>query len=95
MLPKAWKSSMAETGKLYTLKREFGIVAYNISDHYDIKLRTKSQLLGSETFEIPFMVLEEYFDKREDNYWVNILINDQTGWICIEPDQLRIFKPYR
>jgi len=83
---------MADTGKLYTLKRELGIVAYNISDHYDIKLRTKSQLILAEAFEIPFMVLEDYIDKREDNYWVKILFGDRTGWICIDTDQLRLFK---
>jgi hypothetical protein len=85
---------MVETGKLYTLIREVGIVSYNVCDHHNPKLRTRSSFIDIHKFQIPFIILEEHISKRSDEYWVKVVIEDQTGWICVDPDQLRIFKSY-
>jgi len=85
---------MIETGKLYTLIREVGIVSYNVCDHPDPKSRTRSSFIDIHKFQIPFIVLEDYVSKRSHEYWVKVVIEDQTGWICVEPEQLRIFKSY-
>jgi hypothetical protein len=85
---------MIETGKLYTLIREVGIVSYNVCDHHNPKLRTRSSFIDIHKFQIPFIILEEHISRRSDEYWVKVVIEDQTGWICVAPDQLRIFKSY-
>jgi hypothetical protein len=85
---------MIETGKLYTLIREVGIVSYNVCDHHNPKLRTRSSFIDIHKFQIPFIILEEHISRRSDEYWVKVVIEDQAGWICVDPDQLKLFKSY-
>jgi pyruvate/2-oxoacid:ferredoxin oxidoreductase alpha subunit len=84
---------MAEIGKLYTLAKDPGIAAYAMSDTYEVRYKNVTDWVVAESFERPFMVIEEY--KRGTDYWVKILLDDKTGWLHVEEEQLRIFKPYR
>ena len=85
---------MIEIGKFYTLKRDVNTVAYMMSDHYNTKKRTNSEMITMEELEMPFMVLEQHDSQKEDGFWVQIMLNNKIGWINIDSYQLRKYITY-
>lgn len=84
---------MAEIGKLYTLARDPSVSTYGLCNTWNVSYKIITEWISAEKFLIPFMILSEY--GSDENYWIQILIEDKTGWIHIDPDQLRIYKSYR
>jgi hypothetical protein len=77
---------MNKIGELYTLKREVDTTGYNFCDHYNTKLRKKSELIPTAKFEQPFIFLGHHNDD-----WIHILVEDKVGWINASPEQLKKF----
>lgn len=84
---------MAEIGKLYYLAKDPFISSYAMNDTYDIGKKKITQWIPAKKLEEPFMIVEEY--RKHDNYWVKVVIEDKSGWIHIDEEQLRLYKPYR
>ncbi len=79
-------------GELFILKRELGISGYYLHDHYNQNFRKSSILIPAEKFEKPFLCLE-FYEKKTD-LWIKILLENEVGWIHVDPDQINKFVSY-
>jgi hypothetical protein len=91
---------MIDIGKLYYLAKEPGIVSYAMHSTWDGQDPTrKVTWVTAEQLSQPFLIVQEYQVKQKAlnyaSYWIKIVIGENIGWISIEKEQLRLYKPYR
>lgn len=84
---------MIEIGKLYTLAKDPTISSYAMNDTYIPTKKKITDWIKAEKFDHPFLVVDCY--SKNDHHWIQVVIEDKTGWIYIPKEQLRIYKPYR
>lgn len=84
---------MIELGKLYTLAKDPYISSYAMNDTYNLRLKKTTEWIRADKFEHPFMIVDCHGE--DDDHWIKVIIDDKSGWIHIDEEQLRIYKPYR
>lgn len=84
---------MIEIGKLYYLAKDPTVYSYSISDTRDLDTRKKVNWIKAEKLEKPFLIIDMCED-GECYLWLQIIVEEQIGWINVEQERLRFYKTY-